>query len=241
MREAAITDCEDLQDDLSLLENCEIENDSGDQVYSFSWTSVLGNRATNEFKVSHVRENLLQGGLFAFGGGCAAPPCDDYAFTGLGGRDQFDIGSANEHEDYVAGPSASVQQDKIRTYGFENAFTFIKSGWGGDHTFKAGFGFSKNSADPQEIGGNQIGTFEFLHNLNFVEWNASTYPSVFSIRLGADDLPAGRRALQLLLPGQVAGESPADPESRPEIRQAGSGGHEQRVRATPRRRLRPEW
>ena len=32
VREAAITDCEDLQDDLSLLENCTIENDSGDQM-----------------------------------------------------------------------------------------------------------------------------------------------------------------------------------------------------------------
>ena len=189
VREAAITDCEDLQDQ-ALLENCEIENDSGDQVYSFSWTSVLGNRATNELKLSGVRENLLQGGLFAFGGGCAAPPCDDYTFTGLNGRDQFDIGSMNEHEDYVAGPQAGAfQQDKIRTYGFENAFTFIKSGWGGDHTFKAGIGFSRNSADPQEIGGNSIGTFEFLHNANFVEGNASTYPSVFSIRLGQTIFP----------------------------------------------------
>jgi hypothetical protein len=184
VREAAVTDCEDLQDDLSLLENCAIENDSGDQVMSFSWTSVIGNRATNEFKVGHVRENLLQGGLYAFGCEQSSVPCDSYDYIGLGGRDQFDIGSANEHEDYTAGPSPGGQQDKIRTYNFENAFTYIKPGWGGDHTFKAGVGFSRNSADPQEINGNLIGTFEFLHNLNFVEGNPSTYPSVFSIRLG---------------------------------------------------------
>ncbi|HET9263897.1 MAG TPA: TonB-dependent receptor [Vicinamibacterales bacterium] len=182
VREAAITDCEDLQDDLSILENCTIENDSGDQVASFSWTSVLGNRSTNEFRVSHVRENLLQGGLFAFD--CTAPECDSYNFVGLGGREQFDIGSMNEHEDFTAGPSATFQQDKIRTYGFENTFTYIRSGWRGDHTFKAGFGWSRNSADPQEIGGNLIGTFEFLHNLPFDAANPFTYPSVFSIRLG---------------------------------------------------------
>jgi hypothetical protein len=189
VREAAITDCEDLQDNLSLLENCEIENDSGDQVYSFSWTSVIGNRATNEFKVSHVRENLLQGGLFAFGGGCAAPPCDDYTFTGLGGREQFDIGSLNEHPDFVAGPNDTLQRDQIRTYGFENAFTYIKPGWGGDHTFKAGLGFSRNSADPQELGTNLIGGFEFLHNNPFNPADATTYPSVFSIRLGETIFP----------------------------------------------------
>ena len=187
VREAAITDCEDLQDDLSLLENCTIENDSGDQIYSFSWTSVMGNRATNEFKLSHVRENLIMGSLDVFG--CTTLPCDSYDFLGLNGRDQFDVGSMNEHEDYVAGPSTALSQDLIRTYGFEDAFTFIKPGWGGDHTFKAGFGVSRNSADPQEIGGNQIGTFEFLHNLNFVEGNASTYPSVFSVRLGQTIFP----------------------------------------------------
>ena len=187
VREAAITDCEDLQDDLSLLENCTIENDSGDQIYSFSWTSVLGNRATNEVKVSHVRENLIMGSLDVFG--CVSLPCDSYDFLGLNGRDQFDAGSMNEHPDYVAGQSTSLSQDLIRTYGFEDAFTFIKSGWGGDHTFKAGLGFSRNSADPQEIGGNLIGTFEFLHNLNFVEGDASTYPSVFSVRLGETIFP----------------------------------------------------
>jgi hypothetical protein len=176
VREAAITDGEDLQDDLSTLENRAIENDSGDQIYSFSWTSVLGNRATNEFKASHVRENLLQGGVPNF--------TDDFEFIGLGGRDQFDIGSANEHPDFAAGPNSLYQRDLIRTYGFENAFTYIVPGWYGDHTFKAGFGWSRNSADPQDVGGNQNGTFEFLDNFPFDPANAFTYPSRFSVRLG---------------------------------------------------------
>jgi hypothetical protein len=176
VREAAITDGEDLQDDLSIPENRAIENDSGDQIFSFSWTSVLGNRATNEFRASHVRENLLQGGVPNF--------TDDYDFVGLNGRDQFDIGSANEHPDFVAGPSATFQQDLIRTYGFENAFTYIKPSWFGDHAFKVGFGLSRNSADPQEVGGNQNGTFEFLDNFPFDPANPFTYPSRFSVRLG---------------------------------------------------------
>lgn len=176
VREAAITDGEDLQDDLSTFDNRAIENDSGDQIYSFSWTSVIGNRATNEVKVSHVRENLLQGGVPNF--------TDDFEFIGLDGRDQFDIGSANEHPDFVAGPNSLYQRDLIRTYGFEDAFTYITSGWLGAHTLKAGFGWSRNSADPQDVGGNQNGTFEFLDNFPFDPANAFSYPSRFSARLG---------------------------------------------------------
>ena len=102
----------------------------------------------------------------------------------LNGRDQFDIGANNVHPDFGAGPIDVHGTAKVRTYTFDNAFTFIKSDWAGNHTFKAGFGWSQNGVNPIIQGGNDNGTFEFLHNLPFNPANASTYPSLFSIRLG---------------------------------------------------------
>ena len=60
-REAIITERDSIEGDLAVPDAARYENDSGDQVFSASWTSVLNNRTTNEFKVGHVRENLLQG------------------------------------------------------------------------------------------------------------------------------------------------------------------------------------
>lgn len=179
VREAAVTVGEGLEDDRSTLDNLEIENDSGDQVFSISWTSVLGTTATNEFRVNHVRENLQQGNTEYFDG--------DYNFIGLDGRDQFDIGPANNHPDFSAGPTTTYNLDFIRTFGIDNAFTYIKNGWGGDHTFKAGVGYSRNAADPQSIGANIAGTYTFLGNAAFSPANPFTYPSRFAIRLGQID------------------------------------------------------
>jgi hypothetical protein len=176
VKESAITVGEDWEEDLSTRDNIAIENDGGDQQFSASFTSVLNDRMTNEIKFGHVREDLLQGGLPYFD--------EDNNFIELNGRDQFDIGSNNEHEDFSAGPLALHGSAKVRSYVFEEAFTFVKSGWGGDHTFKAGFGWSQNGARPQIVGSNDNGTFEFQHNLPFDPGNPFTYPSVFSIRLG---------------------------------------------------------
>lgn len=176
LKEAAVTYGEDLQDELSTPDHTDIENDAGDAAYNMSWTTVIGQRATNELKVGHVREDLLQGNLQYFD--------KDNNFIELNGRDQFDIGSDNVHPDFGAGPIASHGSAKVRSYTVDDSFTYIKSDMGGDHTFKAGFGWSQNGANPLIAGGNDNGTFEFLHNLPFNPANASTYPSIFSIRLG---------------------------------------------------------
>ena len=84
MREAVLTENDELEGNNSTPDNATFENDSGDQVFSFAATSVLGNRATNEFKVGHVRENLLQGPRLFFD--------DGWNFIGLDGREQFDLG-----------------------------------------------------------------------------------------------------------------------------------------------------
>jgi outer membrane receptor protein involved in Fe transport len=176
LREAAPTIGEDWEENLSTRDNIAIENDTGDQVFTLNWTWIINSRATNEFKVGHVRENLLQGNTAYFD--------EDLNFIELAGRDQFDIGSDNRHPDYAAGPRALHGSARIRTYVVDNAFTLIKTGWAGDHTFKAGAGWSRNAARPQIVGSNDNGTFSFLTNRPFNPADPFSYPSRFSIRLG---------------------------------------------------------
>jgi hypothetical protein len=179
VREAVLTERDSVQDDLATPDNWRHENDSGDQVMSVAWTSVFGGHATNEFRVGHVRENLLQGPRIFFD--------DDWNFIGLNGREQFDIGPQNSHPDFTAGTRTTYQQDLIRSYSVEDAFTYVKPGWFGDHTFKLGFGWSRNAALPQTTGANLVGTYSFPTNLPFDPANPRTYPWRFQIRLGEID------------------------------------------------------
>jgi hypothetical protein len=179
VREAVLTENDELEGNASTPDNATFENDSGDQVYSFAWTSVMGSRATNEFRVAHVRENLLQGPRIFFD--------DQWNFIGLNGREQFDLGSMNAHPDYNAGNRNNYQEDLIRSMAVDNSFTYFKPGWHGDHTFKAGAGWSRNAALPQGTAANLVGLFDFPTNTAFDQSNARTYPFRFRIRLGQID------------------------------------------------------
>ena len=179
VREAVLTENDEIEGNNSTLDNATFENDSGDQVFSFAATSVLGNRATNEFKVGHVRENLLQGPRIFFD--------DNWNFIGLNGREQFDLGSMNAHPDYNAGTRNNYQEDLIRSIAVDDSFTYFRPGWGGDHTFKAGVGWSRNAALPQGTAANLVGLFNFPTNTAFDPANARTYPNRFQIRLGQID------------------------------------------------------
>lgn len=176
VREAVLTENDELEGNNSTPDNATFENDSGDQVYSFAWTGVFGTRATNEFRVGHVRENLLQGPRMFFD--------DSWNFVGLNGREQFDLGSMNAHPSYNAGPRNNYQEDLIRSVALDNSFTYFKPGWKGDHTFKAGISWSRNAALPQGTAANLIGLFGFPTNAAFDPANARTYPSRFQIRVG---------------------------------------------------------
>jgi hypothetical protein len=90
----------------------------------------------------------------------------------------------NRHPDYAAGPRASHGLARIRSYVVEDAFTLVKSDWGGNHIFKAGAMYSRNLARPQIVGADDNGTFTFLTNRPFDPAIPTTYPSRFSIRLG---------------------------------------------------------
>ena len=179
VREAVLTENDEIEGNESTPENATYENDSGDQVFSFSWTSIIANRATNELRVGHVRENLLQGPRIFFD--------ESWNFIGLAGREQFDLGSMNAHPDYNAGNRNNYQEDLIRSFAVENSFTYLKAGWGGDHTFKVGAGWSRNGAFPQGTGANLVGLYDFPTNAAFDPANARTYPFRFRIRLGQID------------------------------------------------------
>ena len=99
---------------------------------------MLNNRMTNEFKFGHVRESLLQGPAALFD--------DDWKFIGFHGVEPFDVGSQNTHPDYIAGPRNTYAQDLIRDVNFDDTLTWIKSGWGGEHTFKVGGGVQPQRA-----------------------------------------------------------------------------------------------
>jgi outer membrane receptor protein involved in Fe transport len=60
----------------------------------------------------------------------------------------------------------------------------VRSGFGGDHTFKAGAGLFRGRAAPKITGSNFVGSFVFPTNLPFDPANSFTYPSQFAIRLG---------------------------------------------------------
>ena len=150
-REAVITERDSIENDLATLSAARHENDSGDQVFSGSWTSVLNNRMTNEFKFGHVRENLLQGPSNLFDA--------DWNFIGFAGVDPFDVGAQNTHPDYIAGPRNTYAQDLIRDITIDNTLSWVKSGWGGDHMFKVGAAYSRNGALPQGTAVNFTGLF----------------------------------------------------------------------------------
>jgi outer membrane receptor for ferrienterochelin and colicin len=175
-REAIITERDSIEGDLAVLGAARHENDSGDQVFSTSWTSVLNNRTTNELKLGHVRENLLQGPGQLFD--------DNWKFIGFHGIDPFDVGSRNSHPDYNAGVWNSYAQDLIRDLTIDDTITWIKSGWGGDHTFKAGAAYSRNGALPQGTATNFTGLFTFPTDAPFNAANPATYPYRFGVSMG---------------------------------------------------------
>jgi outer membrane receptor protein involved in Fe transport len=156
----------------STRDNIELEDDSGDQMFNLGWTWVVNNRATNELRVGDVRQGVFSGGR---------PFFDGDKFIGPNGRDQFDIGSNNQHPDYAAGPRPTYGIATEQMQQIQNTFTLTT---GGGHTWKAGASYSRPAVTPAISGTNWIGTFTFLQNAPFDPNNARTYPSRFQIRLG---------------------------------------------------------
>ncbi|NOT25699.1 MAG: TonB-dependent receptor [Acidobacteria bacterium] len=171
------------EEDRSLPENVEYERNVGDRTYNTAWTWVIANSATNEMKVGRITQDTR--------GGAAAFFDEDVRWIagntreGIMEFDQFTIGSGNAHPDYNAGPATAHGSSIESNYTWDNTFTMVRSGLGGDHTFKAGTGYFRGKASPKITGANFVGSFLFPTNLPFDPANARTYPSQFSIRLGS--------------------------------------------------------
>ena len=188
-RERILTVNDSIENDLAILDAARHENDSGDQVISFSWASVLNNRTTNEVKVGHVRENLLQGPRALFGDTDSTSAFFDHSwkFIGFHGLEPFDVGPQNSHPDYLAGNRNTYSQNIIRDITFDDSLTWLKSGWGGEHTVKAGVSFSRDAAEPAGTAANFIGNFTFPTDRPFNAVDPTTYPFRFQLAMGQFD------------------------------------------------------
>jgi TonB-dependent Receptor Plug Domain len=150
------------------------END-WDHLIAGTYTAVLSDRASNVIRVGRIGEELATGAQTYFD--------DDVNFIGFAGRDPLSIGQRNEHPSYETGKGGSMVRTIIRTYVFDEAFSyFVPQLWGGEHTFKAGGGVSFNQMPPRTTV--DSGIFTFDEDFPYNPADPSTYPSQFDITLG---------------------------------------------------------
>ena len=223
------------------LDNRQIELDSNDRMINAQYTLLLGNRATNEVRFSHVGEDRVDGNLAYMGIDPAnyntSGWIDDLEFVGLNGRDQFDIGSLNEYEDFQTGLAAAHGGADSRNYTLQDTFTFVTGG--GAHTLKAGFTYNKVMVRPQRIGANDNGTFEFQHNTPFSSGERVHLSGPFLGRARGHRDRRGGYLEERVPPGPVAGEQQPDAEPGPPLRLPESDAeHEGRLRAASWLRIR---
>lgn len=146
-----------------------------DQLVSGTYTMVLGDRATNTIRAGRIGEELSTGAQAFFD--------DDTNFIGYAGRDPFSIGQSNDHASYVTGQGGQMVRTVIRTYVFDESFTyFAPSLWGGEHTFKGGGGISFNHMTPRTTV--DSGTFQFRGDLPYDPNNPVTFPFQFDVVVG---------------------------------------------------------
>ena len=81
----------------------------------------------------------------------------------------------------------SYAQDLIRDITIDDTLTWVKSGWGGEHTFKVGASYSRNGALPQGTATNFTGQFTFPTDAPFNPGDPTTYPYRFGISMGQFD------------------------------------------------------
>ena len=182
LRERVLTENDSLEDDIAILDASRHENDAGDVTLNFAWTSVLNNRATNEFRIGRVQESLLQGPRVLFD--------DDWNFIGFSGLEPLAVGPQNSHPDYIAGNRNTYNVTEVRDFTFDDALTYVKSGWGGEHSLKTGFSFMRNASLPRAEGANFIGNYAFPTNAPFSAADPRTYPWRFQLAVGEVDFDA---------------------------------------------------
>jgi outer membrane receptor protein involved in Fe transport len=174
LREAILTQNDELEGDLEILDASRHENDAGDVVLNFTLTSVLGNRATNEIRLGRVQESLRQGPRIVFD--------DNWNFIGFGALDPLTLGPQNSHPDYLAGNRNTYAQNEVRDFTIDDSLTYVTAG--GAHTLKSGFNFMRNPLEPSGLGTNFVGNYQFPTNAPFDPNNPRTYPWRLQVAMG---------------------------------------------------------
>jgi hypothetical protein len=146
-----------------------------DHLVAGTYTAIFSDRASNVVRVGRIGEELATGAQTYFD--------DDVAFIGFAGRDPLAIGQRNQHPSYFTGRGGSMVRTIIRTYVFDESFTyFVPNLWGGEHTFKAGAGVSFNQMPPRTTV--DSGLFIFDTDRPYNPADPTTYPTQFDIQLG---------------------------------------------------------
>jgi outer membrane receptor protein involved in Fe transport len=146
-----------------------------DHMISGTYTAVLSDRATNVIRLGRIGEELATGAQAYFD--------DDVNFIGFAGRDPFSIGQLNEHPSYLTGKGGEMVRTVIRTYVFDESFSyFVPTLWGTEHNFKVGGGMSWNQMPPRTTV--DSGTFLFRNDAPYNPGDPATYPFQFDITLG---------------------------------------------------------
>ena len=148
-----------------------------DHMVTGTFTSVLGDRASNVIRGGRIGEELATGAQTYFD--------DDVKFIGFAGRDPLTIGQLNNHPSYLTGKGGSMVRTVIRTYVLDEALSYFLPNLAGEHNFKVGGGISFNQMPPRTTV--DSGTFIFRTDAPCNPLDASTYPAQFDITLG----PAG--------------------------------------------------
>jgi hypothetical protein len=149
-----------------------------DQLVSGTYTTVLNDRASNVIRVGRIGESLGTGAQAFFD--------DNVNQLGFDGRDPFSIGQQNTHPSYITGKGGEALNTLIRTYVFDEAFSyFVPSLWGGEHTFKVGGGISFNQMPPRTTFSS--GTFQFRTDAPYNPAVPATYPFQFDVTVGPPD------------------------------------------------------
>jgi hypothetical protein len=146
-----------------------------DHLVSGTYTSVLTDRASNVIRVGRIGESLGTGAQAFFD--------DNVKQIGFAGRDPFSIGQQNTHPSYITGRGGEGLNTRIRTYVFDEAFSyFVPSLLGGEHTLKVGGGVGFHQMPPRTTFSS--GTFQFRTDAPYNPNDPATFPFQFDVTVG---------------------------------------------------------
>lgn len=146
-----------------------------DTMWAGTYTSVLTDRLSSVTRFGRIGESLTTAPQGFFN--------DDGEAVGFDGRDPFSIGQRNQHASYITGTGGTGPTTVIRTYVVDQAFSyFVPNLFGGEHTVKAGGGYSWNNMDPRSTF--DSGTFQFRGDAPYNPADPTTHPFQFDVTVG---------------------------------------------------------